>query len=68
MNEDVMYMVVDEPNQWVYTIEANLEDAVGIARLMNQEENPKYHHYVVIECSGEYAAEWLEAWKGLMNK
>ena len=68
MNEDVMYMVVDELARWVYTIEERLEDAVGIARLMNQEENPKYHHYVVIECSVDYAAEWLDAWKELMNK
>lgn len=67
MNEDVMYMVVDELANWVYTIEAKLEDAIDTARLMNQEENPKYHHYVVIECSGKYAREWLEAWKKVMS-
>ncbi len=61
--QEVMYMVVDELAHWVYTIEAKLEDAVDIARLMNQEENPKYHHYVVIECSGDYARAWLDAWK-----
>lgn len=63
MNEDVMYMVVDDPHKWVYTIEPNLDSAIEIARRMNDEENPKYHHYVVVECSAEYAAEWYEAWK-----
>lgn len=66
-NQEVMYMVVDELAHWVYMIEAKLEDAVETARLMNQEENPMYHHYVVVECSAEYAAEWYEAWKKVMN-
>ena len=65
--QEVMYMVVDELAHWVYTIESKLEDTVDTARLMNQEENSKYHHYVVVECSAEYAAEWYEAWKKLMN-
>lgn len=68
MNEDVMYMVVDEPLHWVYTIEAKLEDAIDTARLMNQEENPMYHHYVVVECSVEYAREWLAAWKKVLEE
>lgn len=65
--QEVMYMVVDDHAHWVYTIEAKLEDAVDIARLMNQEENPMYHHYVVVECSAEYAREWYEAWKKVMT-
>lgn len=63
MNEDVMYMVVDAIPYWVYTVEADLNRAIDIARQMNDEENPKYHHYVVIECSGDHARAWLEAWK-----
>ena len=65
--QEVMYMVVDELAHWVYTIEAKLGVGVDIARMMNQAENPMYHHYVVVECSVEYAAEWYEAWKKLMN-
>lgn len=63
MKHDVMYMVVDELSYWVYTIEAKLDDAVDTARLMNQEENSMYHHYVVVECSVEHAEKWYKAWK-----
>ena len=65
--KDVVYMVFDEEMDWIYTIVDDVDEAVSIARTMNQEENPKYHHYVVIECSGERAAEWYDAWKKVMN-
>lgn len=69
MNEqDVMYMVVDDHCDWVYTIESDLDHAIDIARQMNDEENPKYHHYVVQECSWQYGMVWQEAWKKVTNK
>lgn len=67
MNNDVMYMVVDENSCWIYTIESDLDCAIEIARRMNDEENPVYHHYVVEECSRHYGETWLAAWKKVMD-
>ena len=63
MTSEVMYMVFDEVMDWIYTIVDDVDEAVSVARTMNQEDNPKYHHYVVQECSKEFAIAWMDRWR-----
>ena len=65
--EDVMYMVIDEYMNYIVSITSDLDDALMMVRRLNREDDPRYHHYVVMECSRIYGESWLEAWKKVMN-
>lgn len=67
-SKDTMYIILDDKMNWIYNIVDDLDEAIDTARMMNDEENPKYHHYVVQECSQQYGTMWQEAWKKVTNK
>ena len=67
MKNDTMYIVLDEKQDWIYTIVYDLDEAMDLARMMNLEESQFYHHYVVEECTREYGESWLDAWKKVIE-
>lgn len=67
MKQDIMYIILDEKQDWIFTIVYDLDEAMDLARMMNLEENQLYHHYVVEECTIEYGEAWLEAWKKVIE-
>ena len=65
--EDVMYMVIDDHMDYIVSIVPDLDDAMMLARRWNNKDDPRYHHYVVMECSRLYGESWLAAWRGVLN-
>lgn len=56
-----MYIVLDEKMDWIYTIVDDYDEARSMAMAMNEVDDLKYHHYVVLDCSKEYGRAWLAA-------
>lgn len=65
--DNTMYIILDEKCDWIYTIVSDLDEAMDKARMLNDEENQLYHHYVVEECTAEYGQSWLDAWKKVLS-
>ena len=66
VSKETMYIILDEKQKWIYYILDDLDDAIATARMLNDEENQKYHHYVVTECTRQYGEMWLQAWRNLL--